>query len=441
MNGSLPFLEINLLGRFRILQDGAEVAGFRSQQAKELLALLVVENGLPVPFARLALDLSGANGGLSAENAGTANDPSARNCLRVGLNRLVSGRSADSDTSKVRLDSGRLRKEGRAAVALDVSNARIDVLRFVAAAGTNEPSAQQAAVELYTGDLLPECEGKAISRLRDELRGTYRVLLDGLATQAKAIGDFASAVRYLRLRIESEPANEQQIERLMDVLIQWNAEAAAIEDYSTYERSLRRGCAPGRALRAKRATLAQDLPRGNRQWLPAPSARLTGPLPAIIGRDADLLRLLALLDNARFVTLKGAPGAGKTLLALHLAARLMSTFNNRVAFIDLTECTTAGDVERRIAACMDVAPDTPISWKCSRHSVGSERVLIILDNCERFVALTGDLVANMLRRLPNSTLIGPATRHGAMFPASTSSTSDPLRYRPPACRHLPRTSW
>ncbi len=60
---------------------------------------------------------------------------------------------------------------------------------------------------------------------------------------------------------------------------------------------------------------------------PAPGRRRT-PLPAertrLIGRDADLDAVAALLGEHRIVTITGPGGAGKSTLALAVARRLQS---------------------------------------------------------------------------------------------------------------------
>jgi len=53
---SLSNLGIRLLGQFRVLQNGVEVAGFGSRNARGLIALLVIANGSAMPYEQLAMD-------------------------------------------------------------------------------------------------------------------------------------------------------------------------------------------------------------------------------------------------------------------------------------------------------------------------------------------------------------------------------------------------
>src|SRR5262249_60495730 len=51
-------------------------------------------------------------------------------------------------------------------------------------------------------------------------------------------------------------------------------------------------------------------------------AAVRKPLTSFVGRDEDVARVLKMLDEGRLVTLTGPGGAGKTRLALEMAARL-----------------------------------------------------------------------------------------------------------------------
>ena len=59
------------------------------------------------------------------------------------------------------------------------------------------------------------------------------------------------------------------------------------------------------------------------------------PLLPLIGRAPDLAGLLALLGTARLITLVGAPGIGKSRLALEVANQAVPHFADGVALIPL----------------------------------------------------------------------------------------------------------
>ena len=61
---------------------------------------------------------------------------------------------------------------------------------------------------------------------------------------------------------------------------------------------------------------------------------LPEPLTALLGRDAHVNEILALLANARLVTLTGAGGSGKTRLALEVARRIEEG-GRRVVWLEL----------------------------------------------------------------------------------------------------------
>lgn len=57
---------------------------------------------------------------------------------------------------------------------------------------------------------------------------------------------------------------------------------------------------------------------------------------ALIGREADLARLVSLLEQQPLVTITGAGGSGKTRLAVEVAAAVATEFPDGVWFVDLT---------------------------------------------------------------------------------------------------------
>src|SRR5271166_969300 len=65
------------------------------------------------------------------------------------------------------------------------------------------------------------------------------------------------------------------------------------------------------------------------------SRRLPVQLTSFVGRDTELAQVRELLASNRLVTLTGAGGAGKTRLAIQLAAQLTGEFSDGVWYVDL----------------------------------------------------------------------------------------------------------
>src|ERR1700734_3028019 len=69
------------------------------------------------------------------------------------------------------------------------------------------------------------------------------------------------------------------------------------------------------------------------------SQRLPAQLTSFVGRAPELTQIRELLAENRLVTLTGAGGAGKTRLAVQVAAQLMSEFADGVWYVDLAPIT------------------------------------------------------------------------------------------------------
>ena len=75
-----------------------------------------------------------------------------------------------------------------------------------------------------------------------------------------------------------------------------------------------------------------NVDRGNWHF---PHANLPSRLNRMVGREDDVVKLSAQLTAARFVTIVGAGGIGKTTVAVAVAHDLIEAFAGAVLFVDL----------------------------------------------------------------------------------------------------------
>ncbi|MBK9208847.1 MAG: XRE family transcriptional regulator [Anaerolineales bacterium] len=112
---------------------------------------------------------------------------------------------------------------------------------------------------------------------------------------------------------------------------------------------------------------------------PARSAGLPVSLTPLLGREAESASLFNILLNegTRLVTLIGAPGVGKTRLALHVAEQLASNFSDGVIFVDLMPVLETDQVLPTLAAALDTQENNLPAILSQRSQ------LIVIDNFEQ----------------------------------------------------------
>src|SRR5690349_23237131 len=80
---------------------------------------------------------------------------------------------------------------------------------------------------------------------------------------------------------------------------------------------------------------------------------LPSPLTPLLGRTRELEETASLLATARLVTITGAGGSGKTRLALELAHRTASRFDDAV-WVDLAPLTDPELIAQQVLTAMGV---------------------------------------------------------------------------------------
>ena len=135
-----------------------------------------------------------------------------------------------------------------------------------------------------------------------------------------------------------------------------------------------------------------------------------GQLPVettgFIGREAELARLGALLDQARLITVTGLGGVGKSRLALRAAAAAAPGFADGVCLVELSALREPELLAHTVASalglpeqCRGSQMDAVLTHLRDRH------LLLILDTCEHLIDACAMLAEVVIARAPRVTLL------------------------------------
>ena len=124
-------------------------------------------------------------------------------------------------------------------------------------------------------------------------------------------------------------------------------------------------------------------------------------LTSFIGRGAQIDDVRRLLDDNRLVNLTGAGGAGKTRLAVEIAARIGTDFPDGVHYVDLAPVTHPDVVPVAVARALGL-PDQPgrSTVESAIRSIGDRRLLMVVDNCEHLLESAASVTNELLGACP-----------------------------------------
>jgi DNA-binding SARP family transcriptional activator len=315
-------LQIQLLGRFSASVGGRVVdeTEWRLRKAKNLVKLLALAPEHRLHRAQV-IDLLWPD--LDPEAAGN----NFRKALHVARRALDPRPEATSNFLQLHEDQLCLIAPG---------GLRIDVEAWSAAVGSARRSRDvptyRAAVDLYSGDLLPEdrFEEWAMGR-RDEIREEFLSLLVNLALLYEASGTLAPAIQCFQRVIAADPAREEAHAGLMRAYAQSGRRHQAIRQYDQLRQALRRELDVEPEQSTQR--LQQDIVQGRfpAVLVAAPERQAASAdgrdqrLP-LLGRDAEIETLEEILDGmfsgrGALVLLAGEAGVGKTTVGEEIANR------------------------------------------------------------------------------------------------------------------------
>jgi predicted ATPase/class 3 adenylate cyclase/Tfp pilus assembly protein PilF len=125
-------------------------------------------------------------------------------------------------------------------------------------------------------------------------------------------------------------------------------------------------------------------------------------LTTFIGREQELAEIAALLDRNRLVTLTGLAGTGKTRLALQVAAEVLGIFPDGAWFVELAHLTDPALVPQTILSGLRLHEQTGReSMAVLRDALASQKLLLILDNCEHLLEACAQAADEVLHAAPD----------------------------------------
>ncbi|MEU5263759.1 BTAD domain-containing putative transcriptional regulator [Amycolatopsis sp. NPDC021455] len=418
-------MKFGMLGPLEVW-DGDERLNLGGPQQRALLAVLLVNANSVVSADRLIDHLWGERPPDSARRLLKGCIAGLRKALRVGrTDRLLTH------------PPGYLLEVLPGERDLD----RFDELVETAGRLPDDPPVQAAALRealsCWRGPaldgLVPEACRAEAARL-DERRLSVleqRVDLD------LRIGRYPELVAELQALVRQHPLRERLWAQLMLALHGANRQSDALAVYRRIRRSLveQLGVEPSATLRqAHRVVLAGTPEAAARTTARAGASPVPAQLPAVAagftGRDAELAELTHLLTASRsavpILAVLGAPGVGKTELALRWAHAVRDRFPDGQLYVDLRGYDPGPPLAPAVAlagvlAGLGVAePDhaVEVDERAARFrtAVSGRRVLLVLDN-----AATVEQIRPLLPGTPScavvvtsrNTLPGLVALHGA----------------------------
>ena len=134
--------------------------------------------------------------------------------------------------------------------------------------------------------------------------------------------------------------------------------------------------------------------------LDAVRTNLPVQLTDFVGRQTELEDIKRIVGENRLVTILAPGGAGKTRLAIQVAADLSADYRDGVFFVNLAPVASLRDVPQAVAEAIGVTltGEDQLETQLLTH-LTNEHLLLVFDNLEHLIE-TADIVADILRAAP-----------------------------------------
>ena len=412
-------MQVRLFGELEAVAEGVPVP-VRGAKQRALLALLALQRGRPVSADRLIDVLWGD---------GQASNPANALQAQIGQLRRTFGATAILTSE--------------AGYALAVGPDDVNVVRFgrlVAEGRRLAGDGEAALASAVLGEALGLRRGEPLAEFADAgFADAERVHLEELtlvAVEARAgadlmLGRHGELAAELEALCRRHPLRERLWELHILALYRAGRQAEALRAYTEVRDRLvdELGIDPGPALRELQARIlaqdpslapvsavaasAQASPAAVPAVAPAASAgNLRARLSRFVGRDAELGQLREAIRSSRLVTLTGPGGAGKTRLAVEVAAALGAEHRDGAWLVELAGVAGPDGVAAAAAAALgagaaalpDAQPAGSTTDLIVRYLAGRSLV-VVLDNCEHVIGEAAALADTLAGAVPGLRLI------------------------------------
>ena len=124
-------------------------------------------------------------------------------------------------------------------------------------------------------------------------------------------------------------------------------------------------------------------------------------LPALYGRSEDVAALRELIRHHALVTVVGPAGIGKTRLAEAVAHELRDEFADGAVLVELAPLADADLVAATVVRALRIAVGDPqTALDLSVQALASQRLLLVIDNCEHLLTAVDQVVAALRKGAP-----------------------------------------
>ena len=124
-------------------------------------------------------------------------------------------------------------------------------------------------------------------------------------------------------------------------------------------------------------------------------------LTSFVGREQEMARVKEILGGARFLTLTGTGGTGKTRLAIQVAAELIDEFPDGVWFIELASLGDPALIPQTVVSVLGLHNESgqPLMTVLCDY-LRAKTTLLVVDNCELLIDGCSRFADSLLHAAP-----------------------------------------